>query len=168
MKIRRIFIFVFGVRDWRDMTSECRTYPALPGQNPTRYPVPRVLSQRYTRTPGIVPQQSNRAHRSSGYTWYVILTELTEIPGTVWKSYRNSRTFQVGTRMLYPYPGYRGTGVQNSQKFRVRVWTSYRTHRSSGHGYGRPTEIAQVPVRDIPRVWFCTYYRTSLVFFGYW
>ena len=49
--------------------------------------------------------------------------------------------------MLYPYPGYCGTVVQisqqfgtgmnvvqNSQKFFVRVWMLYRTHKSSGYG----------------------------------
>ena len=52
---------------------------------------------------------------------------------------QNSRKFRVGMKMVvYPYPGYCGTGaayrssgyrgmniVQNSTKFRVRVWKSY-------------------------------------------
>ena len=42
---------------------------------------PRVLCQRYTRTPGIVPQ-SYRSHRSSGLG-YGDLTELAEILGTL-------------------------------------------------------------------------------------
>ena len=51
--------------------------------------------------------------------------------------------------MLKPYPGYLWHGrteltgvpgtsmnvVQNSQKFFVRVWMLYRTHRSAGYGY---------------------------------
>ena len=52
--------------------------------------------------------------------------------------------------MQYLYPGFCSTGrteltevpgtgmnvLQNSQKFRVRVWKSYRTSRGSGY-YGR-------------------------------
>ena len=49
------------------------------------------------------------------------LAELTEVPGTGVQHglqvLQNSQKFQVGTRMLYPYPGYCGTGVQNLQKF---------------------------------------------------
>ena len=37
--------------------------------------------------------------------------------------------------------------LQNLHKFRVRVWTSYRTHRCSRHWYGSLTELAQVPGR---------------------
>ena len=43
-----------------------------------------------------------------------------------------------------------GTGMQvlqNSQKFRVRVWKSYRPHRSSGYGYGSLTELTEFPGR---------------------
>ena len=72
-----------------------------------------------------------RTHTNSGYS------------GTgVQKTHRSSGQVQ---KMLYPYPGYCGTGpteltevpgtgmnvIQNSQKFRVQVWKSYRTHRSS-------------------------------------
>ena len=45
-----------------------------------------------------------------------------------------------------------GTGMevlQNLQKFRVRAWTSYITHRSSGYGHGSLTELAEVPVMDM-------------------
>ena len=35
--------------------------------------------------------------------------------------------------------------LQKSHKFRVRVWGSYRTYRSSGYGYGSVTEITDVP-----------------------
>ena len=28
-------------------------------------------------------------------------------------------------------------GLHNSQKYRVQVWKSHRTHRRSGNGYGR-------------------------------
>ena len=63
-----------------------------------------------------------------------------------------------------------GTGIevfQNLQKFRVRAWKSYITHRSSGtyrsseYGYECHTTLEVVPVWVIPekfrRVWFCTY-----------
>ena len=47
--------------------------------------------------------------------------------------------------------------LQNSQKFRVRVWKSYRTHRSSGYRYGSLAELTEVPGRytnvvPVPRV----------------
>ena len=29
--------------------------------------------------------------------------------------------------------------------FRVRVWESYRTYRSSGYGYGSVTDLTEVP-----------------------
>ena len=46
---------------------------------------------------------------------------------------------------VYPYPGYCATVLQKSQKFRVRVWGSYRTYRSSGYGYGSVTDLTEVP-----------------------
>ena len=79
----------------------------------------------------------------------------------VWESYGISRSFgydcgYCGTgvqsgrvqKVLYQYPGYCGTErteltevpatgmnvVQNSQKFFVRMWMLFRTHRSSGYG----------------------------------
>ena len=62
-------------------------------------------------------------------------------------------------------PGIVARGVQNSQKFRVRVWTSYRTNRNSGTGmkvlqnfqkcrvlwHGR-TELAEAPGTGKTRV----------------
>ena len=62
--------------------------------------------------------------------------------------------------MLYPYPGkcctltpgICGTGVQSWLKFRVRVWMSHRTHRSSGYGHECPTKLTQVLWRVIPGV----------------
>ena len=50
-----------------------------------------------------------------------VLTELTEGPGTGMQVLHNSQYFRVGIRMLCSYPGHCGTGVQNLQKFRVRV-----------------------------------------------
>ena len=52
----------------------------------------------------------------------------------------------------YPYPGYCATILQKTQKFRLRVWGSYRTYRSSGHGYECPTELTEVLGRVIPGV----------------
>ena len=54
--------------------------------------------------------------------------------------------------MLYPYPGIVARGVQNSQKFWVRVFMSYRTSKSSGYGYECPTELTEVLCRVIPGV----------------
>ena len=44
-----------------------------------------------------------------------------------------------------PVPGYYATVLQKSQKFRVRVWGSYRTYRSSGYRYESVTELTEVP-----------------------
>ena len=40
-----IFIVMLGGYDLRDLTQERIKYPALQGQHPSRYPVPRVLLQ---------------------------------------------------------------------------------------------------------------------------
>ena len=88
-------------------------------------------------------------------------TELTEVPGTGMKVLQNFQKFRVlwhGRTELPEVPGryendvpvprvlwhgrtdlteVPGTGmnvVQNSQKFFVRVWMLYRTHKSSRHG----------------------------------
>ena len=63
---------------------------------------------------------------------------------------QNVHKFRVGIQMLYPYPGYCGTGVHYLQKLWVRVWMSYRTHRSSGYGYGSPSELSESPVQVAP------------------
>ena len=64
---------------------------------------------------------SCRTARSFGYG-YGSDSEITEVPG----GYKTCCTRT---------PGMVGRGVQNSQKFRVRVWMPYRTHKSSGYGY---------------------------------
>ena len=113
-------------------------------------PVPRVLCQSYRReVPGkgmgilqklqkfrVRVRKCYRTHRSSGYC------------GT---GVENLQKFRAGIKMLYPYPGYLwhgrteptqvpSTGMnveQNLQKFRVRVWMSYRTYSSSLQGNSR-------------------------------
>ena len=64
-----------------------------------------------------------RTYKSSGYG-YASVTALTEDPGIVAQAYithrspgycgtsHNSQKFRVGMKMLYPYPGYCGMGVQ--------------------------------------------------------
>ena len=78
--------------------------------------------------------ESYRTSRSFGYG-YGSVTELTEVPGIAARAYRTQRSCGRVQKMLYPYPGYSGTGrteltelpgtgmnvLQNSQKFRVRV-----------------------------------------------
>ena len=62
----------------------------------------------------------------------------------------DSQEFRVvGIRLLYPFPGYCGTGIKNLHKFRGRVWMSYITHRSSGYGYGC-TELTDVSGTGTP------------------
>ena len=71
---------------------------------------------------------------------YGILTGLTEVPGT---SYRTHRSFGYGMEVS-----------QNSQKFRVRytstrtpgiVARAHRSYRSFGYGYECRTELTEVP-----------------------
>ena len=112
-------------------------------------PVPRVLWHGAYRT-----------HRSSGYG-YECHTELAEVPGTGMKVLQNFQKFRVlwhgrteltevparyinavpvprvlwhGCTDLTEVPGMGMNVVQNSQKFSVRVWMLYRTHKSSGYG----------------------------------
>ena len=120
----------------------------VPGGYKDAVPVPRVLWH-----------GAHRTHRSSGYG-YECAAELTGVPGTGMKVLQNFHMFRVlwhGRKELTEVPGryenavpvprvlwhghtdlteVSGTGmnvVQNSQKFFVRVWMLYRTHRSSGY-----------------------------------
>ena len=74
--------------------------------------------------------------------------------------------------VLHELPEVWGTGMgvlQNFQKFGVRLWECYRTHRSLGYGYASITELAEVWGTGMGvlqnfqkfgvRVW--EYYRTS-------
>ena len=75
-----------------------------------------------------------RTSRSFGFE-YGSVTELTEVPGIVARSYRIHRSSGRVQNVLYRYPGYCGTGrteltevlgmgmnvMRNSHKFRVRV-----------------------------------------------
>ena len=153
---------VFGMCDWRDMKSQCImhssgltwTNTGLPGYCNKRIPVPRVLCHRLTEVtevPGkgmgilqnfqkfrVRVRKSYRTHRSPGYC------------GT---GVQNSQKFRAGMKCCTRTPGIFGTGVQSLQKIRVRVWMSYRAHRSSGYGYECPTELAdEAPCRVIPGV----------------
>ena len=74
--------------------------------------------------------ESYRTSRSFGYG-YGSVTELTEVPGIVARAYITHGTSGRVQKMLYPYPGYCGTG---------------RTElTSSGYGYECPTELTEVP-----------------------
>ena len=115
-------------------------------------PVPRVLWHGAYRT-----------HRSSGYGYecptklrdfgygHENHRELPEVPGIVAWAYRTYRSFPGRYRNVVPLPRVLRHGltdltevpgtamnvVHNLQKFFVRVWMLYRTHRSSGSsGYG--------------------------------
>ena len=56
--------------------------------------------------------QFSRTHISSGYGFGSV-TELTEVPSTGMEVLYNSQKFQVVGKLMYLYPGYCGTGVQN-------------------------------------------------------
>ena len=83
--------------------------------------------------------ESYRTSRSFGYG-YASVTELTEVPGIVARACRTHRSFGRGQKMLYPYPGYCGTG-----RTELTRRMSYRTHRNSLYGYGCCTELTEVP-----------------------
>ena len=52
---------------------------------------------------------------------YGSVTELTEVPGIAAQAHRTHRSYGYGIERLCPYPGYCGTGGQNSHKIQVRV-----------------------------------------------
>ena len=63
---------------------------------------------------------SYRTSRSFGYG-YGSVTELPEVPGIVAQAYSTHRSSGRVQNTMYPYPGHCGTGLENTQKFRVRV-----------------------------------------------
>ena len=88
---------------------------------------------------------SYRTSRSFGYG-YGSVTELTEVPGIVAQAYRTHRSSRrVQKTCCTRTRGIVARVLQNSQKFRVRVWGSYRTSRTSGYGYGSLTKRPELP-----------------------
>ena len=109
-----------------------------------------------------------RTSRSFGYG-YGSVTELSEVPGIVAQAYRTHGSSGRVQNMLYPYPGYCGTGLteltevpgtcmkvlQNFQKFRVlcrgrtelpEVPGRYKhTYPYPGSLWHRRTELPEVP-----------------------
>ena len=61
-------------------------------------------------------------------------TKLTEVPGRYKNAVPVPRVLMHGRTDLTEVPGTGMNVAQNSQKFFVRVWMLYRTHRSSGYG----------------------------------
>ena len=53
--------------------------------------------------------ESFRTYKRFGYG-YGSVTELTEVPGIVARAYITYRSSRRGQNILYPYPGYCGTG----------------------------------------------------------
>ena len=64
--------------------------------------------------------ESYRTSRSFGYG-YESVTELPEVPGIVARAYITHRSSGRVQKVLYPYPGYCGTGCTELTKVRVRV-----------------------------------------------
>ena len=72
------------------------------------------------------------------------VTELTKVPDIVARAYKTHRTYERVQNMLYPYPGYCGTGrtepteLPGADPFESLpdvpgvVARAYRTYRSSG------------------------------------
>ena len=155
-----LFLFSCSVCDWRDMTSECMTYPALLGYNPNRYrypgyfdkgiPLPRVLCHsltELTEVPGTGTEDSRNSRKFR--VWYGSLTKLTKVLGRYTNVVPVPQVLWHGRAELTEVSGTGMNVVQNSQKFWVRMWM-YRIYRSSGTrvipgetpGYG--------PVRTLP------------------
>ena len=141
-----VFIFVLGACERRDMTSESTIYPALLETSiDPRYPgyCATVSLTELTGGQGSGIQLTGRTEGTGTFTVvlqnshyfrvrYRRLTELTEVPGR----YTNAA----------PVPGHCGTRVQSVYKFRVGICIWYKAHRSSGCGYGSPTEHIKVLV----------------------
>ena len=120
---------------------------------------------------GVRVWESYRTSRSFGYRYGSVI-EFTEAPGNVARAYRTHRSSGRVQKMLYPYPGYCGTGrteltevpgtgiivIQNSQKFRVRILLSYRTHGSAGYWYSSLIKLSEAP-GIVARA--CRTYRSS-------
>ena len=136
-------------------------------------PTPKCSGWPAAQTSNSTPQNTNSTHMKKHSK--VVFCRACVFRVRVWKYYlQNSQKFRGGTRILYPYPyphpgiftraypypGYCAMGVQNLQKFRVRViprvWFckyptvypaehNFFTCKSSGHGYGSLTELAEVP-----------------------
>ena len=137
----------FRVRAW-DVSQNSQKFQA---GTKSAVPVPRVLWHgAYT------------AYRSPGYG-YECPTEFTEVPGTGMRVLQNFQRFRVlwhgrteftevagryenavpvprvlwhGRTDLTEVPGTGMNVVQNSQKFFVRVWMLFRSHKSKSSGYG--------------------------------
>ena len=60
--------------------------------------------------------------------------DLTEVPGRYTNAVPVPRVLWHGRTDLTEVPGTGMNVVHSSQKFFVRVWMLYRTHRSSGYG----------------------------------
>ena len=107
--------------------------------------------------------ESHRTSRRFGYG-YRSVTELTEVPGIVERAYRTHRSSGRGKTCCTSTLGIVARVVQNSQKFRVRVWNSYKTSRRSRYGYESLTELPEVKgivarayrtYRSSGQVWKC-------------
>ena len=70
---------------------------------------------------------------------YESLAEFTEGAGTGMKVLQNSHKFRAREWKLQV--------LQTSHKFWAREWKSYRTHKSSGYGNGRLTELTVTKFR---------------------
>ena len=63
-----------------------------------------------------------------------VFTQLPEDPGIVARAYRTHRISGRARKVLYPYPGYCGTGCTELTEAPGTGIMSYRTNRSSGTG----------------------------------
>ena len=77
--------------------------------------------------------ESYRTSRSFGYG-YESVTELPEVPSIVARAYRTHRSSGRVRKVLYPYPGYCGTGCTELTEVPDTGINVYVTNRSSGTG----------------------------------
>ena len=102
--------------------------------------VPGGYKKWCARTPGIVARGVHNWQRCG----YECAAELTEVAGTGMKVLQNFQKFRVlwdGRTELAEVLGRYKNAVPVP---RVRVWMSYRTHRSSLYGYERCTQLTEV------------------------
>ena len=108
--------------------------------------------------------ESYRTSRSFGYG-YISVTELPEVPVVAARAYRTHQSSGRVQNMLYPYPGYCGTGRPELTEVPgtgIKVAQNFQNFRVLWHGR---TEVTQVPARyenavPVPQVLVALAYRT--------
>ena len=86
--------------------------------------------------------ESYTTSRSFGYG-YESVTELSEVPGIVARAYRTHRSSGRVQKMLYPYPGYCGTGCAELTEVPHTNINVPQNPQKFGYGYESLTELPE-------------------------